>query len=242
MFQPGTRFACRSGWLLCTPLSSTATTMPAPVEVVQAVEAPILEICHSCGRIGSFVTPVADKMRSTSANFTWGLRASALATASSFALAGNSTTCTSSPRTLPSDLPLWDIRTPAKSSSESPALGATRMRLFAQLPHGERSIAADGNVAESRVAACATFATGDAGDERRRDDEAGKTEESRLEYVGFHAAPFSQSKHGWTAAWMASSGCEDVQASNSGVETSREHDAPRSNRTGSPAVMGPIAL
>src|SRR6187401_2715163 len=158
MFQPGTRFACRSGWLLCTPLSSTATTMPAPVEVFQAVEAPILEICHSCDRIGSFVVALADTMRSTSANFTWGLRASALATASSFALAGNSTTCTSSPRTLPSDLPLWDIRTPAKSSSERPAFGATRMRLFAQLPHGERSIAADGDVIGSGIAACATFA------------------------------------------------------------------------------------
>ena len=32
------------------------------------------------------------------------------------------------------------------------------MRLFAQLPHGERSIAADGDVVGSGIAACATFA------------------------------------------------------------------------------------
>src|SRR5690349_12897306 len=33
--------------------------------------------------------------------------------------------------------------------------------------------------------------TGQARDERRRDDETEKTEESRCEYLGFHAAPFS---------------------------------------------------
>src|SRR5689334_2167446 len=68
MFHPGTRFACRSGWFDCTPLSRTATVMPAPVDVFHAVAALIFGSCHSEeAASGSFVVALGATTASTSA-------------------------------------------------------------------------------------------------------------------------------------------------------------------------------
>src|SRR5215470_10695165 len=49
-FQPGTKFAARSGWEASTPLSKTAMITPEPVVAFHAVGAPIWVRCHSLGK------------------------------------------------------------------------------------------------------------------------------------------------------------------------------------------------
>ena len=66
VLKPATTRPPRSGWLACTPVSTTPTVTPAPVDFVHACSAsmsastrplvPGLNMPQSCGQYGSFVS------------------------------------------------------------------------------------------------------------------------------------------------------------------------------------------